>query len=181
MLGEAQERWLADGLSATDATWPVIAQQTVVLPLMLGDVVLNPDQWDGYTAARSRLYDTIIDADLPNTVVLSGDIHSAGAATHVAERGGTEVTVAHEFVCTSISSVSVIAAHGDAAVQVVEQVAADAAYFEAELHGYCRVSVTPDRWETQFVVVDSVDSDDAPARVDATVTLEAGAEELVRT
>ena len=113
--------------------------------------------------------------------MLSGDIHSAGAATHVVERDGADTPVFHEFVCTSISSVSVIAALGDAAVQVVEQVAGGTTYFDAELHGYCRVSITPERWQTQFVVVDSVDRDDAPARVDATVTLESGSNELVRT
>ncbi len=56
MLGSVQEQWLGDQLAATTATWPVIAQQTVLSNVTLPNgAVLNFDQWDGYPAARQRL------------------------------------------------------------------------------------------------------------------------------
>ena len=180
MLGAEQEQWLADGLAANDTTWTVIAQQTVVFPLVLNDLVLNLDQWDGYVAARERMFDAIIDADRENVVVLSGDIHSGGASDLFAERNGTRVPVAHEFVSTSISSLSIIAELGPGVVQLVEQVAEDAVYVNAEDHGYCRVTITPEGWTTEFMTVANVTDDDAPATVDATVELTAGAKKLMR-
>lgn len=180
MLGAEQEQWLADGLAANDTTWTVIAQQTVVFPLVLNDLVLNLDQWDGYVAARERMFDAIIDADRENVVVLSGDIHSGGASDLFAERNGTRVPVAHEFVSTSISSLSIIAELGPDVVQLVEQVAEDAVYVNAEDHGYCRVTITPEGWTTEFMTVANVSDDGAPATVDATVELTAGARKLVR-
>jgi alkaline phosphatase D len=180
MLGAEQEAWLAKGLADNDTTWTVLAQQTVMFPLVIRDLVLNLDQWDGYVAARERLYDSIIDADLENVVVLSGDIHAAGASDLFAERGGKRVPVAHELVTTSISSLSTIGELGPAVVSLVEQVAADAVYVNAEDHGYGRVTITPERWTTEFVIVANVETDDAPASVDATIELAAGSTELVR-
>ena len=56
MLGSVQEQWLGEQLAMTTATWPVIAQQTVLTNVTLPNgAVLNYDQWDGYPAARQRL------------------------------------------------------------------------------------------------------------------------------
>ncbi|MEZ5371479.1 MAG: alkaline phosphatase D family protein [Microthrixaceae bacterium] len=145
MLGAEQEEWLAAGLEASTATWPVIAQQTVVFPLVLDDLVLNLDQWDGYVAARERLFQAITDSGHDNVVVLSGDIHAAGASDLFAERDGSGARQAHEFVTTSISSLSIIAELGPGVVELVEQVAADAVYVNAEDHGYARATITLER------------------------------------
>ena len=180
MLGADQEQWLADGLAASTATWPVIAQQTVMFPLVLGDLVLNLDQWDGYVAARERLFDTIVDSGHDNVVVLSGDIHAGGASDLFVERDGKRVPVAHELVTTSISSRSIIAELGPAVIDLVEEIAADAVYVNVEDHGYARATVTAEAWTTECVTVANVTDDDAPASVDATVELTAGSKQLVR-
>jgi alkaline phosphatase D len=44
-----------------------------------GAVPINVDQWDGYAAARSRLFQHIRDTNIDNVVVLTGDIHSSWA------------------------------------------------------------------------------------------------------
>ena len=76
MLGSVQEQWLGEQLAATTATWPVIAQQTVLSDVTLPNgAVLNFDQWDGYPAARQRLL--LQAAQAPRVVVLTGDIHLA--------------------------------------------------------------------------------------------------------
>src|SRR5690606_19927785 len=100
MLGEEQERWLTDGLSASEATWKVLAQQTVMSSLMIGNLVLNVDQWDGYPQARRRLLDHIATEGISDVVVLTGDIHAAGAgvlSTDALSSTGEERPVAVEF------------------------------------------------------------------------------------
>ena len=159
---------------------PLSPLRPFLFPLVLGDLVLNLDQWDGYVAARERLFDTIVDSGHDNVVVLSGDIHAGGASDLFVERDGKRVPVAHELVTTSISSRSIIAELGPAVIDLVEEIAADAVYVNVEDHGYARATVTAEAWTTEFVTVANVTDDDAPASVDATVELTAGSKQLVR-
>lgn len=110
LLGSEQFSWLTQQLSNSTAQWKIIAQQVMMAPLGLGTGFgLNPDQWDGYIAERTRLYDHIIDNEIENVVVLTGDIHSSWASnlpydplTYNNETG--EGSVAVEFVTTSVTS-----------------------------------------------------------------------------
>ena len=100
--------------------WQVLAQEVVMGNLEMGDSILanmpaavpgwlkqrlsadvaaghvglpyNMDAWDGYPAARARLFDTALAADA-NLVVLSGDSHNAWAfdLDHHDERVGVEM------------------------------------------------------------------------------------------
>ncbi len=72
LLGDDQEAWLTGELAASTTTWRVIGQQVMVGQL---PQFLNVDQWDGYPAARERLFAAI--AATENVVVLTGDIHSS--------------------------------------------------------------------------------------------------------
>ncbi|MBW3665012.1 MAG: alkaline phosphatase D family protein [Actinobacteria bacterium] len=95
MIGEAQRDFLYSRLSETDAAWKVIAQQTIMapwnalsfpsvpgapdapVPVLRDDGnAANPDQWDGYTAERDRLFTHIRDNGVEDIVVLTGDVHS---------------------------------------------------------------------------------------------------------
>ena len=108
-------------------TWQVLGQQVVmgrlVLPelatrdlpekmspalrerlLALGaaarsDVPLNMDAWDGYPAARERLYKSALSANA-NLLVLSGDSHNAWAFDHALGKH----KVGAEFGVTSVTS-----------------------------------------------------------------------------
>jgi alkaline phosphatase D len=80
LLGEAQETWLNRELAGSDARWTVIGQQVMMGQIQIGGVGLNPDQWDGYPAARQRFFDAVkASRVLQNLVVLTGDIHSSWA------------------------------------------------------------------------------------------------------
>ena len=176
MLGTEQEAWLAKGLKQADATWTVLAQQTVVKALVIGDIVLNVDQWDGYPAARTRMLDSIWQAGLQNVIVLTGDIHAGGAAdlrTPDADTKGE--IVAHEFVGTSISSPGLGAITG-----AVDLSSLGLAYANFSDHGYCRCTVTPKKWTTEFVVVDTIDTPQSGATVDATTEVVAGTPGITR-
>jgi alkaline phosphatase D len=113
--------------SARGATWQVLIQQVLMgkvssppgIVEMLGDNVpefararlmaasmasqaglpLNMDAWDGYPAARDRVFEAALAADA-NLVVLAGDTHNAWAfdLAHKGEAVGTE------FGTSSVSS-----------------------------------------------------------------------------
>jgi alkaline phosphatase D len=143
MLGSVQEQWVGEQLATTTATWPVIAQQTVLSDVTLPNgAVLNFDQWDGYPAARQRLL--LQAAQAPRTVVLTGDIHLAAI--------GALPGVGVEFVTAAISSPGLVPPEVAAVVTGFPQVV------DAELahRGYTRHTVTPERWTAEYRTVDDV-------------------------
>ncbi|MCB0502843.1 MAG: alkaline phosphatase D family protein, partial [Bacteroidetes bacterium] len=86
LIGPEQMAWLQEGMSSSNAKWKILAQQVVMAPLVIPDynneqilLTINADQWDGYTAERTRLYDFIVDNSMDNVVVLTGDIHTSWA------------------------------------------------------------------------------------------------------
>ena len=175
MLGTEQESWLSDGLAAAETTWKVLAQQTVMSSLVIGDLVLNVDQWDGYPAARQRLLQFIADNNISDVVVLTGDIHSAaGGNLAPASDDGSRTPVAVEFVGTSITSGSLVDIVPGGAALVTADKFPGVAYINVRDHGYGRCTVTPGEWTTEFVVVESVKTADAAARVDATCVTKQG-------
>jgi alkaline phosphatase D len=111
MLGAAQRDWLVDGLRGSRTGWNLIAQQALFSPL---DQNVDPakgeweiDGWDGYTAERRTILDTIRGAQVSNPVVLSGDIHSHLVADLTSGPPGVETSpVATELVAGAISSPS---------------------------------------------------------------------------
>jgi alkaline phosphatase D len=147
MLGTDQETWLAGELARVTAVWTVIANQTVLADLRLGDAVLNYDQWDGYPEARARLLEELTRRPERAPVVLTGDIHIAGAAL---VSGPDGVPVANELVCTGISSrgpdPALQSALGAAFPHVV--------YAELAHRGWTRHTLSPTRWEVEFRTVD---------------------------
>lgn len=177
MLGAEQEAWLASGLAEAQTTWKVLAQQTVMAGLVIGDLVLNVDQWDGYPAARDRLLGAIAEGGIDNVVVLTGDIHSAGAATLYTGPAAARVPAAVEFVGTSITSNSLVDRFPGGADAVAAVEFEGVKYLNVKDHGYCRCTITPQRWTTEFVVIDTKVERAVP-RVDATATVQAGAAEV---
>jgi alkaline phosphatase D len=165
MLGTDQEAWVAGELARVTAAWTVIANQTVLADLRLGDAVLNYDQWDGYPQARARLLDEFARRPERAPVVLTGDIHIAGAALVSAPDG---TPVANELVCTGISSrgpdPALQGALGAAFPHVV--------YAELAHRGWTRHTVSPTRWEAEFRTVDDARQPSSAVRTHARFALQ---------
>jgi alkaline phosphatase D len=109
LLGDEQMAWLKNGLQNSTAKWKVLAQQVMVGPFRVFDIIANSDQWDGYEAERQSLFYFIDDNDIDNVVVLTGDIHTSwamdlpvGRSQYVPTTGENSVGV--EFVTTSVTS-----------------------------------------------------------------------------
>ena len=157
MLGLDQEAWLRGQFAATDCRWNVIAQQTVftATPLAIGSaVVYNLDQWDGYVAARNRLLRDLVDHEVHNPIILSGDIHLAGAAAVRLDYDDPAAPdIAYEIVATSISS-----GFGDDLLPIFESAVPKIgwlSYANARKRGYAVCTVTAESFTTDFRVVAS--------------------------
>ncbi len=124
LLGAAQERWLADGLSQQGddkPRWNLLAQQTLMArlnwrPRGAGPADAAPpshspsapywtDGWDGYAPARGRLLGLLAERRPENMVVLGGDVHANYVCDLKADFDDPRSpTLATEFCGTSISS-----------------------------------------------------------------------------
>ena len=91
----------ADVLAGMPDNTPSYVKDRIVEDVAAGkaDLPLNMDQWDGYPAARDRLFKSALNADA-NLVVLSGDSHNAWAFD--LDRKGARVGV--EMAGTSVTS-----------------------------------------------------------------------------
>ncbi len=180
VMGTAQEAWLGAALKEKRARWNAIAQQVMMMPLdrRTGDEpapIRNMDSWAGYNVPRERVFSKL--AGLGNAVVLTGDEHQ-NFAGELRTRGGAGDAVAVEFVGTSISS------GGDGAdVRAgAPRILADNAFlkFSNDRRGYMTCDVTPDRWQTDFRVVDRVSRPDATIATAASFQVEHGTPALHR-
>jgi alkaline phosphatase D len=108
MLGDAQEKWLTEGLRTSKHHWEVLANQVMLAPF---DRAVGPkrnfhmDKWSGYPAATERLLGSIAKHAPNRTITISGDIHSNWVnELHDGFARDDRPIVAAEFVATSISS-----------------------------------------------------------------------------
>jgi alkaline phosphatase D len=171
MLGSEQETWLASELAGVDSAWTVIANQTVLTDLRLGATVLNYDQWDGYPDARGRLLAELARRPDRSAVVLTGDIHLGGAGL-VGPAGGAPV--ATELVCTSISSRGL-----EPVLQSLFGAFPGVVYADLQHRGWTRHTITPERWEAEFRIVDAVADPASAVRVGARFALRPDRPEIV--
>ena len=108
MLGHTQERWLTRGMATTAERWNFLAQQTLMARagvMVGGRRRFSSDPWDGYPAARDRLFDAITSNGLGSCVVLSGDAHAAFVCDLKRNFGDRlSPPIATEFCATSITT-----------------------------------------------------------------------------
>jgi len=174
MLGRAQERWLDAALGESRAAWNVLAQQT---PMAQFDQKPGPgrrawtDGWDGYPAARQRLFESLVSRKARNPVVLGGDVHSFNVNQLKADfdRPDSPV-VASEFVCTSITSQAW-------AQERLNQYLPDNPHMllvDSRYRGYARADVTPGRMSVELRAMGDVRKRDSACSTLATFVVENG-------
>ena len=170
MLGDEQETWLYDTLGGSTATWNVIGNQVILADATLNGAVLNYDQWDGYPLQRERILQHLAENDVPNVIVLTGDIHLAAIAQLRAGDRAVGKPVGAEFITTSISSAGLISD------QFTDVLKAYPHLVDAELthRGYALHTVTPDRWTAEYRMVADVSRADSEVATLGTYVVEAG-------
>ncbi|PTQ13084.1 alkaline phosphatase [Sphingomonas oleivorans] len=179
VLGDGQEKWLAQNLRQGGARWNALAQQIMMMPLdrRTGDEpapIRNMDSWGGYDSPRERLFASL--KGLGNVVALTGDEHQ-NFAGELRTRNGTDEAVAVEFVSTSISS----GGSGSDKRSGAERIMADNPFlkFSNDQRGYLLCEVTPDQWSSAFRVVDKVHEPGGQISTRTTLAVERGKPALV--
>jgi alkaline phosphatase D len=182
ILGADQERWLFDTLRHAKARWTVIGQQVPTFPI--DTAVVNPagrfemDQWEGYLAARDRLYRRLREMQVPNPVVLSGDVHVHFAAElRLDYRDPTSAAIGVELTNTSVSS------GGDGANVAGnwERIRGDNPHirYHSSRRGYIVCTASPDVLRADFKIIDRITVPDHPVETGASLVVEAGRPALV--
>ncbi len=157
VLGREQEQWLVSGLTRSPARWNALLQQVMMMDLDRARQEtrgINTDSWAGYTVPRDRLLRSL--APVPNLVVLTGDEHQHFAGEVRPTGADPERTPASaiEFVTTSISSGS--DGRGERPDHAEVRRRNPALKYVRDERGYTVMTVTPDAWQADFRVVDTV-------------------------
>lgn len=174
MLGATQERWLAEGLAQSRATWNVVVQQTLMAtagrPSARGPLHWT-DGWDGYPAARERLLAALAQPGVRNPVVLGGDVHANYVADlHLKPGDPASPLVAAEFCGTSITSQGT----RPDVVARIEAANPHIRFAESTRRGYVVLDFSRSRAQATLRVVQTVKERESPVATRARFTVEDG-------
>jgi alkaline phosphatase D len=167
LLGREQEKWLSEGWDL-DRPWNLLAQQTLMARLAWTDPSAVDqgsywtDGWDGYPAARGRLFDGIVQRQVPGVVVFGGDVH----AHYVADLKASfddhrSATVATEFCGTSISSFGL----NNATLQKARIFNPHLKYARSDQRGYMSFTLNAQALEARVMALDDPNARDSGVQV----------------
>ncbi|WP_246142777.1 alkaline phosphatase D family protein [Nocardioides rubriscoriae] len=188
ITGRQQLDWVKRTLAASDATWKLVGTSVMIAPLKVaslpaalagalgqlagtpvpGDVAVNTDQWDGYTDDRRELFAHIVDDAIGGVVCLTGDIHTNWANELPIDTGTYPLTgtVGVEFVINSVTSDNfdeILGAPTVGGAQALMAANPHMKYVNLDDHGYGVLSISGQRVQMDFFVLD----DKLDARSDA--------------
>ncbi len=168
MISAEQEAWLSTTLQASTSQWKLLAQQVMVAPFSLNAETHAPfflDQWDGYPAARQRLYDIIENDGGADVVVLTGDIHGSFAAELPRDPWGSAYdpatgagSLAVEFVCPGITSPGFPGGIFDGEII---NACPHMKYVDWTFNGYTVLDIRPTKIQADWYFIDSITSETA--------------------
>lgn len=174
LLGWDQEQWLERQLWSSKqrgAAWRVLGQQVMMAQLSstFGQTIINPDQWDGYRPARERLLRHLLDNEIANNVVLTGDIHSSWCSDLTLNPWDTAYdpttgagVVGTEFVTPAVTSPGPIPDAATAAVVAgqLRSVSPHMKYIDLFRRGYGVLDITAERSQCEIYHVATIDAKD---------------------
>ncbi len=187
LLGPVQEAWLGDGFASSGATWNILAQQTLMaqatqVPISRpGEGRFWTDGWDGYPAARKRLFDSIARHRPVNPLVISGDVHTFYACDLKPDfdrpASADNPIIASEFCGTSITSDSRPQSRIDRYVAQNPHIH----FGRGDRRGFVMMDVSPEHTVAHLMGVDDVGRADSGVAALAHFTVEDGRPGMVRT
>ncbi|MGI2904712.1 alkaline phosphatase D family protein [Tolypothrix sp. VBCCA 56010] len=167
MLGQRQREWFINQICNSSCIWKIWGNEVMTMQLkvlsafatqFLGqatpDLFVALDQWDGYPAERTLLFQTLKNAGIKNFVTITGDLHSfVTGYQKVNFDDPLDAPIGVEFVVgsttssnfseeSSPSSLGVPLPPIDLITQVLTASNAHIQYFNSATHGYNLVEVT---------------------------------------
>lgn len=109
MMGPVERAWFLTQLSDTSTRWKIIGNQVMFSPLEVFGQPVNADQWDGYNYERGLIQSHIMNNNIKDIVVLTGDIHTSWCMdvpgqNYDPNTGANSICV--EFVGSSVTSMN---------------------------------------------------------------------------
>jgi len=158
---------------------PEFAQQRLLAAGLArrAELPLNMDAWDGYPAARNRLFEGALSADT-DLVVLAGDTHNAWAfdLRHRGERVGVE------FGTSSVSSPGfesyLAAIPPERMARMVVEANDELAWADTSQRGYMMVELTPARATSEYRFLAGIRNRSTQLAGTKRITSEAGSNAL---
>lgn len=156
MVSTNQLNWTTNALSNEGTQWKILGQQVMVAPLVVFGLVLNTDQWDGYQFQRSHILNHVVNNNIPNLVVLTGDIHSSWASDlprsgYNASTGANSYGV--EFVVSGATSAGIPFSVGETLIRLLNP---HVKWVDVDRHGYNILDITPARTQCEWYFVPTV-------------------------
>lgn len=157
LLGTDQFTWLGNRLDSSAAQWKILTQQVMIAPLKVFGQAVNGDQWDGYPAERTRLFNHILNHNISDVVTITGDIHSSWAndlptASYNGSTGSGSAGV--EFVGPSVTSPGISIPLGASAIQASNS---HIKYADLSQHGFMILDVNSTRTQCDWYYVNTLD------------------------
>lgn len=160
MLGRKQLDWFANELKNSTSKWRLVGQQVLMAPINASFLqsTVDPflaDTWDGYKAERNRIYDTILNYNIDNVVVLTGDIHTAWA-NNLISTGGDDVAV--EFIVSSVTKQNAqqLAQLAGIGVSLIKSFNPHIKFLDLDNHGYYVLDVNQTRTQADFYFIGDI-------------------------
>ena len=183
LLGAQQSQWLDQSFANAkgDArTWNVIAQQTIFgrrdYKLGAGYSLWN-DGWDGYSAARQNMTQSMQNHALKNPVLLGGDVHENWVGHVMADAYKDDsAKIGVEFCGAGITARS--AGNSKLAARLAEN--PHFIFADSERKGYGVVEFTAKQIQTELKVVDDVRQQKTKIETLAKFSVEAGVPQVNR-
>jgi alkaline phosphatase D len=190
ILGAAQEAWLFDELRSSQraaTAWRVLGQQVIfsrVAPP--GWPVLSSDPWDGYQAARDRIFDCLESERVRNVAILSGDFHSSWALDVARDPwrqyqpSTGEGSLAVELLAPAISSPPLFASPAMREhAPLLRTFLPHLKFLDGDSRGYVLIDMTPTRIQADWYFVPTVEERTAAETRAAGFVCERGSSHLV--
>jgi alkaline phosphatase D len=191
MLGRAQEAWLGGEFTESvraGIAWQILGQQVPFAPQSRpGEPSVSVDNWDGYRAARDRMFDLVEQTGVTNLAVLTGDVHSVWAYDLPRrpfdgyDRASGRGSLGVELACTSITSPSSVGAgpDGDAQMARLLEARPHLHYVEGRRRGYYVLDVTRERLQADHFFVRTIEHRSPDESFGRAFVCEAGSRRLV--
>ena len=192
LLGSEQEAWLFNTLRQSQqagTAWRLLGQQVLFAPLTpAGTAPQNVDVWDGYPAARARVFDFLEHEKISDLAVLTGDIHSSWAMDvprnpfrgYSARTGAGSLAV--ELVTPAVSSPPFFAGAGVREASVLLRLATPHLKFlEGDSRGYVVMDIDRKAIKADWYFVPTVERRLDEERRAASFVCERGSSRLTST
>jgi alkaline phosphatase D len=169
-LGRTQMDWVKRELRTSQAAWKVMGNPLMIMPVKLpGGAFATFDSWHGYPVEREELLTFIRANGIDDVVFITGDIH-VFIAGDVRTNLGAGDSVAVEFAGGSITSRGIAEGQGrlvpgaddrnpstsPVLVDLLRSANPWAVQADLAHHGYARVTATQQRFDCEFVRMQTV-------------------------